>query len=612
MERHKQMTAIVLAGLLALAGPMSALAQKAGEDIEAGRANPEAASGFEAKNIVRAKRHMVVAANPYAARAGREILRMGGSAIDAAIATQLVLNLVEPQSSGIGGGAFILHWDKAQSELKTYDGRERAPKAAKPDLFLTPGGAPQRFFKTVASPQSVAVPGLLRALEMAHKSHGQLPWKDLFAPAIRLAEQGFKVSPRLHKLLGGRWARKFSPRAKEYFFNAGNKPWPVGHVLKNPEFADTLRHVAARGADAFYQGGIARDMVGALQAAVAKSGQAIDGMTAEDVKSYQAMPRPPVCTAYRSYKICGMGPPSSGGHTVAQTLKLVEKFDLGRDPMNPAALHIIAEAEKLAYADRARYSADPDFVPVPEGLLDPDYLNNRAKLIDLAKSTPKAQPGTPPEVAKGRFGRDATIENKGTSHISIVDRQGNAVAMTSTIESAFGSGFMVRGFLLNNEMTDFSFRPKDRSGRPIANRIEPLKRPRSSMAPTMIFAPDGELRMILGSPGGSRIILYVIKSIIAHIDWNANAAEAAAWPNFGSRNGPFEIESGQSAPASANVAGSAFNRSAFYERTRKYLEARGHKIRSGPMTSGAHIIILKNGVIEGGADPRREGRALGD
>jgi len=590
----KSISLIAITLAIAFSAPISAKAQKApnkpANDIETGRANPEAASGVENKKLVFAKKHMVVAANPYAASAGLEILRKGGSAIDAAIATQLVLNLVEPQSSGIGGGAFILHWDNAKSELKTYDGRERAPNAAKPDRFLLPGGRPQSFFKAVASPQSVGVPGLLRALEKAHAEHGKLPWKDLFVPAIKLADEGFKVSPRLNKLLSGRWTQKFSPEAKAYFLNYKGKPWPIGHTLKNPAFAKTLRLIADRGADIFYNGMIGNDIVGALQLSP-NSGD----MTLNDMRSYQADTRPPVCVTYRTYKVCGMGPPSSGGHTVGQTLKLIEGFNLGQNPMNPNALHLIAEAEKLAYADRNRYAADPDFVAVPKGMLDARYLKSRALLIKPDKAMNKARPGLPPDVREGRFGHDATFESNGTSHVSIIDKDGRAVSMTTTIESGFGSGHMVRGFLLNNEMTDFSFRPKDAKGTPIANRVEAAKRPRSSMAPTMVFGPEGKLRMITGSPGGSRIILYVAKSIIAHIDWNANAAEASAWTNFGSRNGAFEIEPGQ-------VINDA----------RKTLTARGHQIRTGPMTSGTHIIIIRNGIIEGGADPRREGRALGD
>ena len=298
---------------------------------------------------------------------------------------------------------------------------------------------------------------------------------------------------------------------------------------------------------------------------------------------------------YRGYNICGMGPPSSGGHTVGQTLKLIEEFNLGQTPMNPNALHIIAEAEKLAFADRDRYSADPDFVTVPKGMLDAKYLKTRALLVKPDRAMSKAEPGLPPDVREGRFGRDATIESNGTSHISIIDKNGNAVSMTTTIESGFGSGYMVGGFLLNNELTDFSFKPKDSAGTPIANRIEAGKRPRSSMAPTMVFDEKGNLRMITGSPGGSRIILFVAKSIIAHLDWNANALQAASWANFGSRNGPFEIEPG-----------------AVIDRARKILTARGHNIHMSPMTSGTHVIILRDGRIEGGADPRREGRALGD
>ena len=590
MKCSRKIAIFILAGIMTLGAQNPLFAQKTGHDLDDGRANPEASSGIAAKKLVRAKKHMIVAANPHAARAGLEILRRGGSAIDAAIATQLVLNLVEPQSSGIGGGAFLLHWDKAKSDLKTYDGREGAPAAARPDRFLTADGKRMRFFDAVASPLSVGVPGLLRALEMAHQNHGKLPWKDLFTPAIKLAERGFAISPRLHKLLSGRWTRKFSPIAKKYFFAPNGKPWPLGHILKNPELADTLRLLAAQGTDVFYNGAIARDILRTLKSASPRA-----DMTMDDLATYKARRRPPVCINYRKFKICGMGPPSSGALTIGQTLKLIEGFDLGHTPMNARALHIIAEAEKLAYADRNRYIADPDFVAVPKGLHNPAYLKKRASLINPEKSMGKAKPGTPPNVREGRYGSDATLESSGTSHISIIDSRGNAVAMTTTIESGFGSGHMLRGFLLNNELTDFSFHPEDKTGRPVANRIEPLKRPRSSMAPTMIFDRSGKLRMITGSPGGSRIILYVLKSIIAHIDWQANAAQAAAWPNFGSRNGPFEIEKDQVA-----------------SRLRQNLEARGHKIRITPMTSGTHVIILRNGIIEGGVDPRREGRALGD
>lgn len=590
MINSKKFARYVSAVIVACVAHSSAFAQKAPTDAEEGRANPEAASGFQAKKLVRAKKHMIVAANPYASRAGLEILRKGGSAIDAAIAAQLVLNLVEPQSSGIGGGAFILHWDKSKSELKTYDGREKAPNAAKPDRFLLPGGVPQPFFTAVGSPQSVGVPGLLRVLEKAHAAHGKLSWKELFQPAINLSETGFKVSPRLNKLLSGLWTRKFSPEAKAYFFNERGKPWPVGHILKNPKFARTLRLVAERGADIFHNGMIGIDIVGTLQLGIRSS-----DITLNDVRSYQAEERPPSCTTYRGYKICGMGPPSSGGHTVGQTLKLLDGFKLGDNPMNANALHLIAEAEKLAYADRNRYSADPDYVEVPKGMLDPQYLKKRALLINPNRAVKKAAPGRPPHVKEGHFGRDATIESNGTTHISIIDSDGNAISMTSTIESAFGSGHMSHGFLLNNELTDFSFRPKDKKGRPIANRVEGGKRPRSSMAPTFVFDPEGNLRMITGSPGGTRIILFVVKSIIAHIDWNANAYEAAAWPNFGSRNGPFEIEP-----------------DALPENTVTALKSRGHSIRTGRMTSGTHVIILRDNEIEGGADPRREGQALGD
>ena len=555
------------------------------------QATPEPDSGRTAKAQATAHRFMVVAANPLAAEAGRTILSEGGSAIDAAIAVQMVLNLVEPQSSGIGGGAFILYRDAATRALTTIDGRETAPMAAKPERFLGPDGKPRDFDEAVHSGLSTGVPGLLRALELAHKRFGKLPWKRLFEPAIAMAEQGFPVSRRLSLSLAWQGASTFDDRARSYFFDANGLPRLPGFILKNPELAATLRRIADEGAKAFYEGALAEAIVATLKTAPVVAGD----MTTGDLARYEAKERPALCAPYRGHQVCGMGPPSSGGPVVAMVLRLIEPFDLGRTPLAPDALSVIAEAEKLAYADRDRYMADSDFVPFPEGLLSDAYLTERRKLIDPAHPMTKAEPGEPPLKAGLLYGLDGTHENSGTSHISIIDGQGNALAMTTTIEALFGSRLMVNGFLLNNELTDFSFAPADDSGRPAANRVEPGKRPRSSMAPTLVLDPKGEVKLITGSPGGSRIILYVIKSLVCLLDWNCGAQQAADLPNFGSRNGPFEAELG------LDGAWMAFR-----------MRLHGYEVRTPMMTSGLHIIARHDGVLEGGADPRREGVALGD
>ena len=560
---------------------------------QATRSAPEAATGLQAKRLATAERHMVSAANPYAAQAGREILRAGGSAIDAAIATQLVLNLVEPQSSGIGGGAFILYWDAAAKKLTAYDGRETAPASARPDRFLV-DGQPMPFGEAVRSGLSIGVPGLVRLMETVHRQHGKLPWAQLFEPAIRLAEQGFDVSPRLHLLLRWQGPESFVPAARRYFFTDTGSAWPIGFTLKNPELAATLRRIAAEGSRGFYEGPVAEAIVKADASAPIAPG----GMTLRDLAGYTAKERVPVCVTYRTYKICGVGPPSSGGPTVAQTLKLLEPFDLGKGPkaaLQPQALHLIAEAEKLAYADRNRYLADPDFVTIPEGLLDPGYLDERRALIDPLQTMEKAEPGVPPGLRSQLFGRDATQERPGTSHISIIDDAGNALAMTTTIEGAFGSHNWAAGFLLNNELTDFSFRPTDAEGRPVANAVGPGKRPRSSMAPTIVFDAKGNVVAVLGSPGGSRIILYVVKTLIALIDWGMDAQQAADLLNFGSRGTDFEIELAFPAVWTAL-------------RVKPF----GHVIAPSLMNSGTHIVAKRGDRFEGAADWRREGVSLGD
>jgi len=578
--------ALLVGLMLALGFSQAALAQEV-------RPAPETATGTEAKGLATAERHMVSAANPYAAEAGREILRAGGSAIDAAIATQLVLNLVEPQSSGIGGGAFILYWDAATRQLKAFDGRETAPASARPDRFLV-DGQPMPFKEAVRSGLSIGVPGLVRLMQMVHERYGKLPWARLFEPAIRLAEQGFDVSPRLYFLLRWEGPNSFVPAARRYFFTDTGSAWPIGFTLQNPELAATLRRIAKEGARGFYEGPVADAIVKAVATAPIAPG----GMTLKDLADYQAKERTPVCVTYRSYKICGVGPPSSGGPTVAQTLKLLEPFDLGKGKsaaLQPQALHLIAEAEKLAYADRNRYLGDPDFVTIPDGLLDPGYLAARRALIDPLKTMEAVKPGVPPGLKQQSFGRDATHERPGTSQISIIDDDGNALAMTTTIEGAFGSHNWAAGFLLNNELTDFSFRPTDAEGRPVANAVGPGKRPRSSMSPTIVFDAKGKVFAVLGSPGGSRIILYVVKTLIALIDWGMNAQEAADLLNFGSRGHGFEIE----------LAGPAVW-------TALKVKPFGHVIAPSLMNSGTHIVVRRGDHLEGGADWRREGVALGD
>ena len=538
---------------------------------------------------------MVSAANPLAVEAGLQMLRAGGSAADAAIAVQLVLNLVEPQSSGLGGGAFVLHWDAAAKQLKSYDGRETAPASAKPDRFLV-NNRPMKFGDAIFGGASVGVPGTLRLLEDLHRAHGRLAWAQLFEPAIRLAEEGFRVSSRLHWLLRWYGADSFAPRPRRYFFDQTGSARPAGYLLRNPEFAATLRAIAARGAGAFYEGPIAQAIVEAVATAPNHQGD----ITLADLAGYKTKARDPLCVTYRANRICGMGPPSSGGIAVAQALKLVEGFDLGQGPadaLNTRAMHLIAEAEKLAFADRDHYVGDPDFVQVPVGLLNAGYLTARRTLIDPLAAMGRPSPGTPPQLSGLMPGADATLEMEGTSHLSIVDGNRNVLAMTTTIEAGFGSRLWAAGFLLNNEMTDFAFRPQDSAGRPLANAIGPGKRPRSSMAPTIVFDEEGRPWAALGSPGGSRIILYVVKTLVALIDWKMDAQQAASLMNFGSRGGAFEIEIDQ--------------RAALWHALK--MKPYGHTISADLLNSGTHVIVLRrDGRLEGGADPRREGVARGD
>jgi gamma-glutamyltranspeptidase/glutathione hydrolase len=536
-----------------------------------------------------AAEYMVAAANSHAARAAVEMLRAGGSALDAAIAAQMVLGLVEPQSSGIGGGAFVLHWDAAARQVIAYDGRETAPAAARPDRFLRPDGAPMTLLQAIDSGRSIGVPGVLRVLELAHARHGQLPWRRLFEPAIRLAQGGFAVSPRLHRLIAADPLLHRYGATKSYFYLKSGRPLPVGYWLRNPQYAAVLRRVADEGADAFYRGSIASE----IAAAVATHPRPGD-LTEEDLAGYRARSREALCGSYRGHRICGMPPPSSGAIGVLAILGVLEHHPIAdARPGSSGAVHLFAEAGRLAYADRDHYVGDPDFVAVPAaGLIDPGYLRERAQLIRPERSMGRALPGTPAG-AHASLGADATVEAGGTSHLSVVDAQGNAVAMTSSIESAFGSRIFVRGFLLNNQLTDFSFVP-EQSGRPLANRVEPGKRPRSAMAPTFVFAPDGALRLAVGSAGGSAIINYVARVLVGVLDWRLTLQQAIAAPNMGSRNRETEIERGTALEAVAPA-----------------LRAMGHQVEATELVSGSHGIARTERGLAGGADPRREGVVLG-
>lgn len=568
-------------------------------------AAPEAASGFVAKPGWSASRFMVAAAHPLAADAGVRMLRQGGSAIDAAIAVQMVLNLVEPQSSGIGGGLFLLHHDGGR--VQAYDGRETAPAQATPDLFLR-DGRPIAFLDAVVGGRSVGVPGALRALELAHRQHGRLPWKRLFEPAIELAERGFTIGPRLATLLRqpDAQALRRDPQAAAYFFEPDGTPKAAGTRLRNPAFAALLRSVADRGPDAWYEGEVAREIVAAVRGHATNPGR----LSEADLAAYRAKERTPLCIDHRRWRICGMPAPSSGTLAIGQMLGLLDGRGLdalkpvpapfGLEP-HPQAVHLISEAGRLAYADRARYVADPDFVSLPGGnadaMLSPKYLQERGALIG-DRSMGRAAPGVP--LAPAVSGSDdRSAELPSTSHVSIVDGEGRMLSMTTSIENVFGAQIMVRGVLLNNELTDFSSVPEER-GRPVANRVEPGKRPRSSMTPLLVLdRASGAPVMSVGSPGGSAIINHVLKVLVATLDWGLDVQQAIALPNVGSRNGPTELEKGRVSPTLVEA-----------------LIARGHEVRLVDQTSGLHAIqrVERDGKVLwfGGADPRREGIAVGD
>ncbi|MEZ8130303.1 gamma-glutamyltransferase [Enterovibrio norvegicus] len=550
---------------------------------------PELATGSVMRKSVKGEQWMVASANPHASKAGEQILLAGGNAIDAMVAVQTVLGLVEPQSSGIGGGALLVFWDEQKQALTTYDGRETAPLDATPSLFLDDNGQPLKFYDAVVGGLSVGTPGTMRLMHDTHAKLGNLSWRKVLAPAIALAESGFEVSPRLAALIEGDADRlRRYPSTYRYFFDDTGNPLNVGDRLVNQEYANTLKLVA-EDIDNFYEGDIADDIVATVQNAAGNPGI----LSKKDLANYRVIERNPVCAPYHQYKICGMGPPTSGGITVGQILGILSNYPmktLGKD--NPESWRLIGDASRLAFADRGRYIADSDFVPVPtEGLLSPEYLKTRADLISGDAALDNAAPGKPvfthARVAP-EWADDQSIELPSTSHFSIVDKEGNVVSITTTIENGFGSRLMTRGFLLNNELTDFSF-ATHKDGMPIANRVEPGKRPRSSMAPTIVMR-DGKPYMAVGSPGGSRIIGYVAKTLVAHLDWGLDVQSAIDLPHLVNRFGTYDVEAGTDA-----------------ESFKPALEEMGFEVNIRDLTSGIHGIVIDSGTLEGGADPRREG-----
>lgn len=549
---------------------------------------PEAATGFLPRPAVTARQAMVVTANPYATEAALAVLQAGGNAVDAAVAAALVLNVVEPQSSGLGGGGFLLHFDAENARVAAWDGRETAPAAVDESLFIDLAGKPERFHAAAVGGRAVGVPGLPLLLAEVHRRHGRLPWARLFEPAIRHAEEGFPVSPRLHALIARDRFLAGDARARRLFYDDTGVPLAVGTSLRNPELAALLRLLSTEGAEAFYRDGVAADIVRAVVAEPNPGHLAI-----ADFARYRVIEREALCGAYRGWRVCGMPPPSSGGGTVLMMLGLLSRFPLAEiDPDSVFPSHLFAEAGRLAYADRDAWYGDPGAMPItPARLLDPAYVARRAQRIALDASSGRAVAGNP--VVEGPAVNALSPELPATTHLSIVDAQGSAVSLTASIEDAFGSRRMVHGMLLNNQLTDFSFVPANERGiHP--NRVGPGKRPRSSMAPTLVFAPDGRLHAVLGSPGGSAIINYVASAVLGLIDWNMAPDAILARPHVGSRNGPTEVED--------SVAG-------------RDLAARlglfGHETVLRDLTSGTSLVVRTSQGWAGAADPRREGMAAG-
>ncbi|SDN91169.1 gamma-glutamyltransferase [Vreelandella arcis] len=575
-----------------------------GFDYQTPSISPEVNSGYEEKPGWSADDFAVAAANPLAADAGYQVLKAGGNAIDAAIAVQMVLGLVEPQSSGLGGGAFLLYFDG--SDVRAYDGRETAPKAVDAELFLE-DGEPLEFMEAVASGRSVGVPGTVRLLEKAHMAHGRLPWEALFRPAITLAEDGFEVSQRLHSSLANDQALRDNPLARAFYYDAEGQPVEVGETLKNPALAAVLKRIAEEGSRAFYQGDIAQDIVNSVRQHPERPGE----LALDDLETYEAIAREPICTPWQQWEVCGFPPPSSGHLTIMQILGMLDQQPLLEAPLDDGVtssgwLHQFLEASRLAFADRNYYIADPDYVEAPGGdwttMLAPSYLAKRSALIGKQSLGSDVEHGEPGAIETSWVAQPTQPEY-GTSHISIVDAEGHSVAMTTSIEQAFGSRIMVDGgtdlpggFLLNNQLTDFAFEP-EQNGDPVANRVEPGKRPRSSMSPTLIFDQEsGELVGSLGSPGGAAIIHYTARTLMALRDWGMNAQTALNLPHAVTLGDEVWLEEGRFPDAALDD-----------------LRERGHNVSERELTSGLQAIMrLEDGSLFGGADPRREGVVMGD
>jgi len=589
MRIRLRATGIAAASLLTLALlACGAQAQQAADTIA-----PEAPSGVEQKQAATAKHRMVVAANPLAAGAGLDVLRAGGSAADAMVAVQAMLGLVEPQSSGLGGGAFLVWYDAAAGSVTTFDGRETAPAAATPDLFRQPDGKPLEFFSAVVGGRSVGVPGVPRLLETIHQRFGKRPWASLFDPAIALARKGFAISGRLASSIAEDVGRlDGQPSTRAYFFDPSGAPLKAGATLRNPAYAETLTTLAAQGANAFYEGPIAQAIVSTVNGHADNPGL----LSLQDMASYKVKERVATCSAYRIYRVCGMGPPSSGAIAIGQILGVLEPFDIATlGPDDPQSWRLIGEATRLAFADRERYVADSDFVSIPNGMLDPAYLADRSRLLrrETALGKDDVKAGEPPwDKAEMRID-GVPLELPSTSHITIVDDAGNVAVMTTSVENSFGARLMSGGFILNNQLTDFAFSPV-KGGQNVANRVEPGKRPRSSMSPTIVLK-DGKPVLALGSPGGSNIIPYVATTIIAVLDWKMNAQAAVSLPHLVNRFGPYDVEAGTSAEAMADD-----------------LEALGYEVAVKDLNSGLHAVAWTPSGLVGGADPRREGVAVGD
>ena len=580
----KKLSLTALISLLCLAGNTQAL--QPSETV-----NPQIANTNISKQLVKAKEFMVASANPYATQAGVNILAAGGTAIDAAIAVQLTLGLVEPQSSGLGGGALLLYWDNKAKRLVALDGRETAPAAATADMFLDKDGKPLEFMAAVVGGKSVGTPGTVKLLEYSHKAYGKLPWADLFKAPIQLAEQGFIVTEHMaEQIASSAESLKQFPSTKAYFFDDKEAPLVSGALRTNSDYANTLRLIAKEGAKAFYEGEIAQDIVKTVKEAPLNAGT----LSLTDLANYTVKEREVVCIDYRAHNVCGMGAPTSGGIAIGEILGVLSHFDLNKSGYdNPDTWRLIGDATRLAFADRNRYVADSDFVKIPlQELLNPTYLKERAELLKTSTPLKTVAPGDFTTKVSQQFADDRALELPSTSHFVIVDKEGNVVSMTTTIENGFGSRLMTRGFLLNNELTDFSFVAEE-NGLAVANKIEPNKRPRSSMSPTIVLK-DNKPVLAIGSPGGSNIISYTAKAIIGVLDWGMDVQQAVSMPHMVNRTGDYYLEKGTKA-----------------EEFKPKFEAMGYTVKVDNLNSGLHAIAIKAEGLEGGADPRRDGVALG-